>query len=39
MSLDNREMKLDEIARNLCKPLGCRVVACMSGNRPGGCGS
>jgi|JI6StandDraft_1071083.scaffolds.fasta_scaffold1792670_1 hypothetical protein len=23
------ELKIDEQARNLCKPLGCRVVRCL----------
>jgi hypothetical protein len=35
--MDKLSMKYDEIARNLCKPLGCRVVACMSEQRSGGC--
>ena len=25
-----QELKIDEQARNLCKPLGCRVVRCLS---------
>jgi hypothetical protein len=38
MPITQDELKFDEIARNLCKPLGCRVVSCLSGRRPGGCG-
>lgn len=30
-------MRLDEVARRLCKPLGCRVVACQTGSGEGGC--
>ena len=37
MSLDPKEMQLSELARNLCKPLGCRIVSCLGGRRPGGC--
>ena len=25
------------MAQNKCKPLGCRIVACLDGRRPGGC--
>ena len=39
MSLDPKQLKYDELARNLCKPLGCRVVSCLDGRRPGGCAS
>lgn len=38
MSFDPQSLRLDEIARNLCKPLGCRVVRCMHKVNPGGCG-
>ena len=36
MSL-NKELKLDELARHLCKPLGCKAMACVNGRSPGGC--
>lgn len=35
--MDRESMRRDEMARNLCKPLGCRVVACQMGQRDGGC--
>ncbi len=39
MNLDPKNLKLDEIARNMCKPLGCRVVRCIHSGKEGGCGS
>jgi hypothetical protein len=27
--MNKEEMRIDEIAQNLCKPLGCRIVRCM----------
>lgn len=38
MPITQDQLKFDELARNLCKPLGCRVVSCLSGRRQGGCG-
>ena len=41
MSLDKyspTNLKYDDLARRLCKPLGCRVQGCLSHPGQGGCG-
>lgn len=38
MDLSKESLRKDEIARNLCKPLGCRVARCMRNPRSVGCG-
>ena len=39
MTSRNIVVSVDELANNLCKPLGCRVVACLGGRRSGDCSS
>jgi hypothetical protein len=38
MSFTKESLKYDEMARNLCKPLGCRVARCMRAPQSTGCG-